>query len=259
MIDNQNNIGQRIRAARKQKGINQTELANLLGNRDRTIQKYESGEIEVSIAMINELAKVLDTTSTFLIGYEHDEKNILSLSDIMDFLFQIGQSKGLEFQYWCETPSHYDEWSVLLHSMVKTSQQISMQICAYFWKNLQSTEGKILRITVSVQNGIRNYRTKTLLIILLLCWKKSPKINFQQMFLENRILIERVIVWQKHYKEQWNRKRLQKLSGKRRNPWRAVVTNGWAYNDEKGKLVQNRVTIGYYHTRDEADTSHCKL
>ena len=43
-----------------------------------------------------------------------------------------------------------------------------------------------------------------------------------------------------------------KLSGKRRNPWRAVVTNGWAYNDEKGKLVQNRVTIGYYHTRDEA-------
>lgn len=43
-----------------------------------------------------------------------------------------------------------------------------------------------------------------------------------------------------------------KLSGKRRNPWRAVVTNGWAYNEEKGKLVQNRVTIGYYHTRDEA-------
>ena len=79
MIDNQNNIGQRIRAARKQKGINQTELANLLGKSLRTIQKYESGEIEVSIAMINELAKVLDTTSTFLIGYEHDEKNILSL------------------------------------------------------------------------------------------------------------------------------------------------------------------------------------
>lgn len=43
-----------------------------------------------------------------------------------------------------------------------------------------------------------------------------------------------------------------KLSGKRRNPWRAVITNGWAYSEEKGKLVQNRVTIGYYHTRDEA-------
>ena len=92
MIDNQNNIGQRIRAARKQKGINQTELANLLGKSLRTIQKYESGEIEVSIAMINELAKALDTTSTFLIGYEHDEKN-------NGLSFQAGQDKRLEFQY----------------------------------------------------------------------------------------------------------------------------------------------------------------
>lgn len=43
-----------------------------------------------------------------------------------------------------------------------------------------------------------------------------------------------------------------KLSGKRRNPWRAVVTLGWAFNEEKGKLVQNRVTVGYFHTKDEA-------
>ena len=46
-----NQIGLRIRTARKEKGINQTELANLLGKSLRTIQKYESGEIEVSIAM----------------------------------------------------------------------------------------------------------------------------------------------------------------------------------------------------------------
>lgn len=52
-----NQIGLRIRTARKEKGINQTELANLLGKSLRTIQKYESGEIEVSIAMLNEIAK----------------------------------------------------------------------------------------------------------------------------------------------------------------------------------------------------------
>ena len=110
MIDNQNNIGQRIRTARKQKGINQTELANLLGKSLRTIQKYESGEIEVSIAMINELTKALDTTSTFLIGYEHDEKNIRSLSDIMDFLFKLDRVKGLKFNIDVKRPPHYDEW-----------------------------------------------------------------------------------------------------------------------------------------------------
>ncbi len=35
-------------------------------------------------------------------------------------------------------------------------------------------------------------------------------------------------------------------------PWRAVVTLGWAFNEEKGRLVQNRVTVGYFHTKDEA-------
>lgn len=110
MIDNQNITGQKIRAARKQKGINQTELANLLGKSLRTIQKYESGEIEVSIAMINELAKVLDTTSTFLIGYEHDQKDIHSLADIMDFLFKLDKVKGLNFNIDVKRPPHHDDW-----------------------------------------------------------------------------------------------------------------------------------------------------
>ena len=82
----------------------------MLGKSLRTIQKYESGEIEVSIAMINELAKVLDTTSTYLIGYEHDEKNIRSLSDIMDFLFKLDRVKGLNFRIDVKRPPHYDEW-----------------------------------------------------------------------------------------------------------------------------------------------------
>ena len=46
-------IGLRIRTSRNQKGMNQTQLANALGKSLRTIQKYESCEIEVSIAMIN--------------------------------------------------------------------------------------------------------------------------------------------------------------------------------------------------------------
>ena len=63
-------IGERIKTLRKKRGYNQKDLANLLGKSLRTIQKYESGEIEVSIAMVNELAKVLDTTSTYLLGHQ---------------------------------------------------------------------------------------------------------------------------------------------------------------------------------------------
>ncbi|MCD8181215.1 MAG: helix-turn-helix domain-containing protein, partial [Firmicutes bacterium] len=63
-------IGQRVRKARKEKGYSQTELANVLGKSLRTIQKYENGEIEISISMINALANALDTTSTYLLGYK---------------------------------------------------------------------------------------------------------------------------------------------------------------------------------------------
>ena len=44
-------IGERIKTLRKKRGYNQKDLATLLGKSLRTIQKYESGEIEVSIAM----------------------------------------------------------------------------------------------------------------------------------------------------------------------------------------------------------------
>ena len=91
-------IGLRIRTARKQKGMNQTQLANALGKSLRTIQKYESGEIEVSIAMINELAGLLDTTSTYLIGYETDSRPLTYMSDVMKFFFELDQIQELGFQ-----------------------------------------------------------------------------------------------------------------------------------------------------------------
>ena len=50
-------IGERIKTLRKKRGYNQKELADLLGKSLRTIQKYESGEIEVSIAMSMNLPK----------------------------------------------------------------------------------------------------------------------------------------------------------------------------------------------------------
>lgn len=103
-------IGLRIRTARKQKGMNQTQLANALGKSLRTIQKYESGEIEVSIAMINELARLLDTTSTYLIGYETQEKQLANMSDVMQFLFQLDQMQELGFRIDVKRPPEHDGW-----------------------------------------------------------------------------------------------------------------------------------------------------
>ena len=52
-------IGQRIRAFRKGKGLSQTELAEKIGKSLRTVQKYEKGEIEVAVSVIGEIAGIL--------------------------------------------------------------------------------------------------------------------------------------------------------------------------------------------------------
>ena len=107
-------IGQRIKTLRKSKGLNQQDLANLLGNSLRTVQKYETGEIEVSIAIVNELAKLLDTTPTFILGYETDREPLRSLADIMALFFKLDMVEGLDFQIDVRRPPHHDGWSCSL-------------------------------------------------------------------------------------------------------------------------------------------------
>ena len=156
-----NQIGLRIRTARKEKGINQTELANLLGKSLRTIQKYESGEIEVSIAMLNEIAKVLDCESTYLIGYDAERKPLENLSDIMNFLFQLDKIKELGFNIEVKRPPHYDGWKCAITFNGKDVSTGLNRISVYSWKNLRINEMKSRTIR-QVLNLIRSGRIKHL-------------------------------------------------------------------------------------------------
>lgn len=45
---------------------------------------------------------------------------------------------------------------------------------------------------------------------------------------------------------------VSKLSGKRRNPWRARKTSGWIIDEKTQKAKQTYITIGYYPTRQQA-------
>jgi transcriptional regulator with XRE-family HTH domain len=111
----QNNlIGTRIRAARKAKGLSQTELAVLLDKALRTVQKYENGEIEPSIAMINEIAKVLGCDSTFLIGYDKETQPLTTVADVMNLLFLLDTVNEINFEIEVKRPPHYDEWECSL-------------------------------------------------------------------------------------------------------------------------------------------------
>ena len=64
-------IGERIKAIRKQKGITLADLGARLGISESNMQRYESGKIaSVSIDFINRLAPILEVNPEWLIGWD---------------------------------------------------------------------------------------------------------------------------------------------------------------------------------------------
>ena len=154
-------IGLRIRTLRKRKGYNQQELADVLGKSLRTVQKYESGEIEVSIAVANQLAEALDTTPTFLFGYETEITPIRSLADVLNFLFHIEQVSGLEFGIDVKKPPRSKEWQCAITFNGKAADaDFNTDLCLFLenWEEQRDN----LRTYGITQEQYRKWKTKTL-------------------------------------------------------------------------------------------------
>lgn len=81
----------RIKERRKQLGLTATQLAEKLGVHHSTIYRYENGDIEkVPTAILSDIAKILDTTPAFLMGWEDtQQKNVSSIFD--DKILNIGR------------------------------------------------------------------------------------------------------------------------------------------------------------------------
>ena len=133
MDKNELTIGQRVRKARKAKGYNQTELANVLGKSLRTIQKYENGEIEISISMINALAKALDTTSTYLLGYKIEtvKPQITTFADVATMLFELEKVAGLKFYIDVKRPPRSDNWECSIKFEGKAKTELNADMCLF--------------------------------------------------------------------------------------------------------------------------------
>ncbi len=71
-------IGKRIKTLREQKGISQTELAEKSKSSKQTIYKYENGIItNIPSDKIELIAKILDVTPSYLMGWEEEKKQII--------------------------------------------------------------------------------------------------------------------------------------------------------------------------------------
>jgi transcriptional regulator with XRE-family HTH domain len=68
-------LGQRIKALRDKRGLNQSELARRCAVAQATISRLESGDLQdVQTAIAKRLARVLGVSLDYLVGtYEDDE------------------------------------------------------------------------------------------------------------------------------------------------------------------------------------------
>ena len=94
-------IGNAIKKRRRQLKITQKEFAQRLDKSERTIQKYESGEITMKIDLIKQVADELDIPWQELLEAKSDKIGIVSaeedfpsyrfhnLSDVINALFTI--------------------------------------------------------------------------------------------------------------------------------------------------------------------------
>lgn len=79
-------IGEKITQLRKEKGLSQTELADIIKASREAISKYERGEAIPSVEVAAKIADVFEVTIDFLIGKNHnmavDKKTLRRMQDI---------------------------------------------------------------------------------------------------------------------------------------------------------------------------------
>lgn len=71
-------IGNRIRKRRKELRLSVDKLAELLDKNRATVYRYESDEIDnMPLSVLEPLAKALQVTPAFLMGWDNEEKELL--------------------------------------------------------------------------------------------------------------------------------------------------------------------------------------
>lgn len=64
----------RIRDLREDNDMNQTQVANILGMSQTGYSKYETGENDLSTAILIKLAKLYDTSIDYILGLTDETK-----------------------------------------------------------------------------------------------------------------------------------------------------------------------------------------
>lgn len=88
----------KLQKARKEAGLTQSELAKILGVKQATVSKYESGEIDVTIAQLEQLADALNISLFSLLpeATEEEKREFERLQNVrLDKMFDTALEEGI--------------------------------------------------------------------------------------------------------------------------------------------------------------------
>ena len=90
-------FSERLRKTRRQRRMNQEQLARLTGITTRSVQNYESGSrMPSSLEITEKLAAALDVTTAYLLGAEEETTPVHLLGSIACGPFNFGEENILE-------------------------------------------------------------------------------------------------------------------------------------------------------------------
>lgn len=132
-------VGERIFECRKQKGLRgmtQEEFAEALGKSLRTVQKYESGDIDVSLSTLYDISEVLGVSVSSLVNCQQSHTKIDSLADVMAFIIELGQKEEVNFEIAFNRKD--DEQTVALRFDEMNTEAVYNTLLCHFLETLKS-------------------------------------------------------------------------------------------------------------------------
>lgn len=129
------NIGQRIKERRKAIGLTVDEVAKKLSKNRATVYRYESNDIEnLPISILEPLAQILQTTPSYLMGWEDNELNSVQNKDFYSILLKIMKNKNLSIPDIAKATGLSD--STLRSIISRKTKNISLEVAFKLSKGL---------------------------------------------------------------------------------------------------------------------------
>ena len=97
-MDNNEQIGLRIKMSREREGLTQKELGEAIGRTESAIRKYEKGLIEVPVSILEKISLVLHTDIAFIMGLNDTIKINEIVKELSKISYEIAVSNKMQYE-----------------------------------------------------------------------------------------------------------------------------------------------------------------